>query len=181
MKNELRKKFKEKREKLELNITKEISSLICKKISNNPLFKNAKTILAYHPIHNEVSIIPLIESYLNSKTILLPISKKDAKIGVAKITDLKDLTPGKFNILEPKPQKKSYNIDLVLVPGVVFDTKGNRIGFGKGYFDRFLKNINCSKIGIAYDFQILPEIPSNPHDIKMDLIISENQTITPQP
>ena len=67
------------------------------------------------------------------------------------------------------------DIDIVIVPGVAFDKKYNRMGYGKGYYDRFLKDMTALKIGVCHSFQLVDEIPSEPHDIKMDMIVTERE------
>lgn len=95
---------------------------------------------------------------------------------------LKNLQKGRFGILEPKNKirlKSFSKIAAVIVPGIAFDKKGNRLGFGKGYFDKFLKKIKSDalKIGLAFSFQVLKKIPTTKNDIKMDFIITEKEII----
>jgi 5-formyltetrahydrofolate cyclo-ligase len=91
--------------------------------------------------------------------------------------------PGVFGILEPRKESaRIFNpeeIDLVIVPGVAFDEHRNRIGFGAGFYDRFLESVrpSCAKIGIAFEFQIYDEVPVEEHDIPLDLVITEKRTI----
>ncbi|MBX2841160.1 MAG: 5-formyltetrahydrofolate cyclo-ligase [Flammeovirgaceae bacterium] len=84
-----------------------------------------------------------------------------------------NLVKGKFNTLHPKEEiKYEGEIDLIIIPGLGFDKKNNRLGFGAGYYDKFLQSQpKAIKMGIAYPFQVLEKIPSEPHDIKMDLVI----------
>ena len=87
----------------------------------------------------------------------------------------------RLGILEPLREKKTVNtdeIDLVIVPGLAFDKSGNRLGHGKGYYDRYLERCgeNVFFIGIAYDFQVLDTIPADAHDIKMNMIVTESRT-----
>ncbi len=80
---------------------------------------------------------------------------------------------GDFNILEPQNEPYTGDYDLIVVPGVAFDRKGNRIGRGRGYYDRFLcKHLNVKRIGICFDFQLVDEVPTEPNDIRMDEVIS---------
>ena len=90
-----------------------------------------------------------------------------------------ELTTGAFNVPEPK-EKKVFDkkIDVVLVPGVAFDKNFNRMGFGKGYYDKFLKEFEGIKIGVCHSFQLLDEIPSEAHDVKMDVIVTEEEVWT---
>ena len=80
---------------------------------------------------------------------------------------------GDFNILEPQNEPYTGDFDLIIVPGVAFDRKGNRIGRGRGYYDRFLcQHLDVKRIGICFDFQLVDEVPTEPLDIKMDEVIT---------
>ncbi len=99
-----------------------------------------------------------------------------------RIYSLDNMIEDNWGILEPKDiDKKNIceNFDLIIIPGLAFDRRGNRIGYGGGYYDKYfskIKNIN-NKVALAYDFQILDNIKSEIHDIKVDYIISNNETI----
>jgi 5-formyltetrahydrofolate cyclo-ligase len=115
------------------------------------------------------------------KIFALPrICKKTNKIHLHQITDLNELQIGKFNIKEPCTHHKvipQKDVDLIITPGIAFDKKGHRIGYGKGYFDRLFKTSNAYKIALAYDFQIIENVPAEKHDKKVDMIITEKRTI----
>lgn len=95
------------------------------------------------------------------------------------VPTLDSLQPGAMGIMEPDPHfciaADPSEIDLIIVPGVAFDTVGGRIGYGKGCYDRFLSRLlaDVPVIGLAYDFQVLPRVPQNTNDIRMDLIVTE--------
>jgi 5-formyltetrahydrofolate cyclo-ligase len=92
-----------------------------------------------------------------------------------------DLAAGRFAILEPKPEAvrpmEANQIDAALVPGLAFDKTGNRLGRGAGYFDRLLQSVRGTKIALAYDFQILTEVPAEAHDARVDFIITETRVV----
>ena len=92
-----------------------------------------------------------------------------------------DLKISSYGILEPKKDKikniSSDKIDLIIVPGVAFDLKGNRMGHGKGYYDRFLNLVKSTSIGLAFEFQIIENIPVESHDKPIDMIITEKRII----
>jgi 5-formyltetrahydrofolate cyclo-ligase len=92
-----------------------------------------------------------------------------------------DLTAGRFGILEPKPEAvrpvASDQIDATLVPGLAFDETGNRLGRGMGYFDRLLRGVRGVKIAMAYDFQLLNEVPAEAHDTPVDFIVTEKRVL----
>ena len=147
-------------------------------------YRNAQTILFYISYDNEVYTHNMIkESMSRGKTIVVPKSdKKNRKLILSELTNWKDLEVGAYNILEPK---KNYikevsieSIDLIIVPGVVFDRNGNRIGHGMGYYDRLLKKShNIPRIGLAFEFQIVKKIPIESHDLPVNKIITENRII----
>ncbi len=143
-----------------------------------PILKDAKSIFTYISMNREVDTLNLIEKYIKQKTIIVPYVK-NRLIYVSELKDINDLKVGKYGILEPSQiiQPKTYEIDVSLVPGVAFDQKGNRVGFGKGYYDRILKKIKGIKIGLCFDFQIKEKLPYSSHDVRMDTIITEKRKI----
>lgn len=150
----------------------EQSSLILNKLESHKDFIEAKTVMLYSSLPDEVQTIGFIEKWRHKKRIILPTVVGDDIIPV-ELTDDTDFAIGDFNILEP--QNKPYNgsYDLIIVPGVAFDKDGNRIGRGKGYYDRFLsKHMNIKRIGICFDFQLIEEVPTEENDIRMHEIIS---------
>ena len=154
--------------------------MIINKVAKLKAFKESKNILFYLPIHGEVNLIPLYNSHNDLKNFILPKIKKNNQLDLHYINDLDHTEKGKYNILEPKKHLKKAkikDIDLILVPGIAFDLEGNRIGYGKGYYDQLLKQTTALKIGIAYDFQLLKKITPEKHDIKMDRIITEKQNV----
>lgn len=150
----------------------EQSSLILNKLESHKDFIEAKTVMLYSSLPDEVQTIEFIEKWRHKKRIILPTVVGDDIIPV-ELTDDTDFAIGDFNILEP--QNKPYNgsYDLIIVPGVAFDKDGNRIGRGKGYYDRFLsKHMDIKRIGICFDFQLIEEVPTEDNDIRMHEIIS---------
>lgn len=144
-----------------------------KKLEVDPLFKRAHTILLYYSLKDEVQTHDFIDKWSNRKTILLPVVVTD-NIELRIYTGKEYLAEGAFHINEPIGQAyTNYDtIDLAIVPGVAFDENGNRLGRGKGYYDRLLPHIEATKIGICFPFQLLKRIPTEPFDKKMDKIIT---------
>jgi 5-formyltetrahydrofolate cyclo-ligase len=150
--------------------------VIIKTITSSNTFKKSKNILFYLPIHGEVDLVKLFEENHMNKKFVLPRIVGKSKMHLHYITDLSETKTGKFNIKEPLGHLKEAppkEIDLILVPGIVFAKDGHRIGYGKGFYDRLLKNTSAVKIGIAYEFQIIENIPAEPHDTPMDFIATE--------
>lgn len=151
---------------------------IVEKIEQSDIFRNARTVLLYYPIHNEVDLRPLLEKYHDSKTLLLPVTHRHS-IEIRSYTGETCLKPGYAHIPEPQTPAYTGKIDLILVPGVVFDHKGHRIGRGGGYYDRFLKkHKNAYKLGVAYDFQLKHHnLPQTWHDQPLNGVITPQETI----
>lgn len=180
-KEKIRKKILHKRNELSLVEVKKRSNKIFRRLIATEEFKNAKTIMLYVSKDNEVATRPIIRYTIkNKKSVCVPkIDKINHKLYPIKIKDPdKDLQIGHFGIYEPilnirkiVPMKK---IDLIITPGLAFDKNGYRLGWGKGYYDRFLENTKgIPKIGLAYSFQILPRLPIDKHDIPLDMVITE--------
>jgi 5-formyltetrahydrofolate cyclo-ligase len=136
---------------------------------------------------NEVYTHEMIKELLTSKkNIVVPIAcKKNRSLTLSKLDKWDDLSVGSYNILEPKKDSISEInldcIDLIIVPGVGFDEKGNRIGHGKGYYDKLLKNSKqVTSIGLSFECQILKSIPTGVYDIPVDKIVTEKRIISCQ-
>ena len=141
-------------------------------------FIDAKNILIYNSLADEVETLPFIKKWSDSKSFYLPAIVKDNlvfRVYNSKTTfqnsGLGVQEPSGENLMDYK------KIDLIIVPGVAFDRKKNRLGRGKGYYDHFLKNKSIPTIGICFDFQLLDNVPVDENDVKMDMIVSENDFI----
>ncbi len=156
----------------------EQSHKIVAQIEHMHTFKNAKTVMVYYPIHNEVDLRSLVHKYADEKTFLLPATTGKKKMEVRVYEKGAPLVKGRFGIPEPHTTAYTGPIDLIIVPGVAFDRECHRIGRGGGYYDRFLKNYKHSKkIGVCYAFQLHKEISYQPWDIKMDRVVTPAETI----
>lgn len=148
--------------------------------SHHPDINQSEQVLAYYSFRNEVETRPFIENQITSSgSILLPRVEGN-ELRIHRIFDFSSGSINKWGIWEPTigteiPFSEYKNIQIVIVPGVVFDAKGNRIGFGKGYYDRLLGNLSkeSKKWGVCYECQIFPEIKPENHDIQMDAIFTE--------
>jgi 5-formyltetrahydrofolate cyclo-ligase len=112
------------------------------------------------------------------KTVALPRVEGES-ISFYQHSDNDHLVKGRFGIMEPLPQVGIKGIDLLVVPGIAFDRRGYRLGYGKGYYDKFLSKNPTISIGLAYSIQIVQIIPHGSHDRRMDLIATENGIVTP--
>jgi 5-formyltetrahydrofolate cyclo-ligase len=175
MKKDLRKKLLEKRDKL---ASKDIKSIeIAEKFINMDIYKKAKAIMIYASFKSEVMTDYLLKCLtLDNKTIIFPkCSIKANEILPIKIENESDFEIGAYGILEPIGEiYKKDEIDIVVVPAISFDKKGHRLGYGKGYYDRFLKDFKGQSVGFCYSDMIEEGLPIEDHDIKVDMVICES-------
>ncbi len=157
----------------------DLSAKIMERLEETDLFRQASCIALYHAIPGEVQTAALIEKWYREKKLLLPLIKgNDLRLLLYAGKD--SLKAGAFGILEPTEDCMAVpesEIDLIIVPGVAFDRQHNRLGRGKGFYDRLLSTLDVPKIGICYDFQLKDRIPVEPFDRKMDLIVTEKEIV----
>ena len=156
----------------------EQSALIQAQLERMSAFREAHTVLLYYPIHNEVDLRPLLTKYAGQKTFLLPVTHRHS-MEVRPYDGEDMMRKGHFGVPEPQTETYKGEIDLIIVPGVVFDQHRHRIGRGGGYYDKFLsKQLHAKKVGVCYSFQFKKHtIPHCMHDQKMDRVITPQQTI----
>jgi 5-formyltetrahydrofolate cyclo-ligase len=137
-------------------------------------------VFIYVSFDNEVDTCGLISHFLEiGIDVSVPVIAEDGTIKAVCIESMKDLVCNKFGIAEPKRGRvtEPENISCIIVPGIVFDRELNRIGYGKGCYDKYMKGMTAKKIALAYDFQIQPHIAADANDIKMDMIITDKEII----
>lgn len=181
VKKALRKEMKEKRAFLNELDKFNKDNIIRNKFLSSNFYKNSIGIFIYVSLQKEVDTHGIIKQALkDKKRVFVPkvISLKQGMVAV-EIKDFSCLKKcGKYKILEPVDFNENINkddIDLAIVPGLAFDRKGDRIGYGGGFYDRFFVglNKNVPKIALAYDFQIIDYVPKSNHDICVDKIITD--------
>ena len=181
MKNEIRKEFKKKRATMEKAEVLEKSRIICDLFLKSEIYKNAKVIMAYMPLGNETDTSYIIKkAFRDGKRIVLPVTdEQSGDITPCFVLEDSKFEKGAFSVTEPadKVEANTDDIDVVIVPGIAFDKKGARVGFGKGCYDRFLNKTNAVKVGFCYGFQICDDIPGEFHDVKMDFLFTENEGV----
>lgn len=158
----------------------DFSEKILKRLEETELFRQASCVALYYSIPGEVQTAAFVEKWYDRKQLLLPLVVGD-DLRLLPYNGLDSLTPGAFGIPEPidtDTTVKESEIDLIIVPGVAFDRKLNRMGRGKGYYDRLLSTLQVPKIGICFDFQLQESVPVEPFDRKMDMVITEKDIIT---
>lgn len=145
-----------------------------------PQFNRAKVIALYASVHCEVQTAAVASEALRAgKTLLYP-AVVGADLEFRRVDELSELVPGRFGI--PEPAGKPHDVmeaDIIVVPGVAFDLEGRRIGYGKGFYDRSLHLLEGSGklVAFCYDFQLVEEIAGEPHDVTMDLVVTELRVV----
>lgn len=152
------------------------SEIVEKKLFRNSVFKKAKIVMFYISFGGEVNTRDMIRKTKKSgKIITVPVCKKNRIINACLLGGRERLVKGPYGILEPVTKQcfNLKNLDLVIVPGLGFTKQGERLGRGKGYYDRFLKKLSSktATIGLAFDFQILSRIPTTATDVNVDKVI----------
>jgi len=173
-KKALRKQIKEKKKTYSFEEKKEKSRLIFNQIEKLDAFQIAEIIMAYWSLNDEVFTHDFIQKYQNKKKIILPVVNRES-LDLKEFTGLSNLrAENHFGIGEPEGDlfEQANKIDLIIVPGVAFDKSMNRLGRGKAYYDKLLKNSQALKIGVCFDFQMLESVPVDEYDVKMDLILT---------
>lgn len=177
------------RNKLETKDVLTRSKCIVQSLNQLEYVTNAKSIMCYVSFGNEVDTHFLIKKWIcEGKQVSVPCvvnaTKEDKYMHAVKIADFDELTPvGKYGILEPPLLQRNIinpNIfDVIIVPGSVFDINKNRMGYGAGFYDRFLSKVSneCLKIGVCFDFQVLEKIPYEEHDVPLDILVTDKRII----
>jgi 5-formyltetrahydrofolate cyclo-ligase len=180
-KADLRQQIREALGKISLAVRTVESHDLCRRLE--PQVHSAHTILFYAPLPDELDVWPLLEKLLKTPTICaLPAFDEATQFYSARrIKNLEtDIFTGKFGVSEPLMELEEIPLnkfDLILVPGVAFDLSGNRLGRGKGFYDRILAEASGIKCGIGYDFQLLETIPTENHDAKVDFIFTPERGV----
>ena len=170
------------RRALSAEAVRERSAAIRSRLVGLPEYAEARVVHCYVSAkNNEVDTRRLISDALEEgKRIVVPVTDvRQRRLDHSEIVSLDELEPSVFGLLEPKEACRRLigivEMDLVIVPGVAFDPRGHRIGFGGGFYDRFLREVRAPKIALAYSFQVLEAIEVDPHDVKMDQIVTDER------
>lgn len=177
-KKELRTLVKEKKSLMNGTDIRSYSARVSEAFLKQEFYKTAEVLYAYLPYNQEIRTEQIIEQALkDGKKVAVPKVLDDGLMEFYEITSLCDVKPGAFGIPEPEGDGPPavYEKVLMLMPGLAFDEHGNRIGYGGGYYDRYLernRDKDYTKVALAYPFQIFDEIPADPHDEKVDEVIT---------
>lgn len=176
-KDALRRAMREKRRA----ITPQFRKTASKKITDTvfELSKLSECVMIYMSSFNEPDTYELLKKLIDLDVrVCVPVSDVNTfTITPSLITSVTDIKKGAYGIYEPTDVAavNISDIDIAVIPGISFSKSGDRLGFGKGYYDRFLSEFCGTKEGVCYDFQVLDEIPASEHDVKMDIIITETR------
>ncbi len=166
-------------------MTKAYNEIICKKMLNLAAFRYSDTVLSYSPLKGEVDITPFNQAVLESgKRLALPRCIPGSPIMEFRYVDsLEELQSGAYSIKEPTKENelwinKGHGSTLCVVPAMAFDREGYRLGYGKGYYDRFLSSKNLTRLGVAYSEFIVDKLPRGHFDLAVDVIVTESSLIS---
>ena len=162
----------------------ELSRAICEKFLSLPEYAAAQTVMFYVDVRTEVRTRDYLATALtHGKKIVVPWCSDRGELELFWLKGMEDLAVGMYKILEPNPELRNLpdrqvpvaDLDLIMVPGVAFTREGARMGHGKGYYDKLLEHARpgAPLVALAFECQLFPEIPTQPHDVFMDKIISE--------
>jgi len=177
-KDEIRRSIRARKALLGEAEKQEKASRVWEALEHTAAFKMAERVLLYHSLPDELSTRGFIDRWHSRKSIFLP------RVNGVNLEILPyvpgTLANGSYDIAEPQGDNTCdiSDMDLVIVPAVAYDRNGNRVGRGKGYYDRLLGDCRAMKIGIGYHFQLVDEIECEPHDVGVDMVITERSSIT---
>lgn len=175
-KTEIRKRVRALKREVTLEEKKRRSAPLMERVSKLPEYEQAKTVLLYWSMDDEVYTHDFVRQQYESRCILLPCVDGDDLL-LRQYTGPESMQPGpQFGIPEPTGEifADLDKIEMIVVPGVAFDRKNNRMGRGRGFYDRLLKTTpNAVKVGVAFGFQIFDSIPVESFDVPMDVVVSE--------
>lgn len=172
----------QKRRQLEPSLKREMDERICNYILSLATYRYSDTVLFYYPLKGEVDVTSALKrAWEDKKTVLLPRCRKD-KNGIMDfyiVNSINELEEGAFGVMEPKstctlfPKESCKDSAICIMPALTFDRSGYRLGYGKGYYDRYLQKFTGIKIGVVYSDFMYDKVPHGYYDVKADIIITE--------
>ena len=174
-KDSIREEMLKKRVALSIEQRDAFSKSICLQLWNIIVETPNAIIHSFIPMGEEINVMPLLEKCIeNGNKIVSSKTIKRPELLHLILTDTQSLEEGRFGTQYPKGNLQYQGeYDIIIVPGLAFDSENNRIGYGAGYYDNFLKNhLKSLKLGVAFPFQILDSVPVSDHDIKVDKVIT---------
>lgn len=157
---------------LHAGLAPELSQIICERL----MALEADSIAVYSALPGEVSVCAAVDAWLAAgKQILYPRVVGPGEMVLIPVQSRDELSAGKFGIMEPEGTPYSGAVDVVLVPGLAFDLAGHRLGFGAGFYDRFVEANPARTLGVVFDWQMTRMLPSEPHDQPMDAVLTDRR------
>jgi 5-formyltetrahydrofolate cyclo-ligase len=161
-----------------------LSRAIFQQLVALPEYARAQTLMLYLDVRSEVRTRWFVPAaWQEGKRVVVPYCE-GGEIELFRLDHLDELAPGIMEVLEPPPELRGRadrkidpsGLDMIVVPGLAFDRRGGRLGYGMGYYDRLLHQIrnNAKKVAVCFECQLVPEVPLLPHDIRMDMVVTEN-------
>ena len=181
-KTEIREYYLEKRRTLDNDLRAQNNEKICHNMISSATYRYADVLLMYYPKPDEIDIRPIAEAALAAgKKVAFPrCNPEDHTMIFYYVSSLDELTPGSYNIMEPSDELPAFDVSeaetcnvACIVPAVVFDKKGFRIGYGGGYYDRYLAGFRGTKLGLVYRDFIVNSVPHGRFDLTVDVMITE--------
>lgn len=182
-KKALRISIKQKRRALSIEYRQQASRKMQAELTKLPCYQAAEYIMLYMAMKDEVQLDALIEQALKeSKKVAIPLVTGTGLMEAVELSNMDDLVPDKYGIKTVRKEKRKFiapaKFDLIIVPGVAFDKAGHRLGMGGGFYDRFmLRASKAVRAALAYDCQLIADVPAQAHDLTVDYIITEKQNI----
>ena len=180
VKNKIRDTYRSRRRALTPDHKAALDRLIVRHITSLASYRFAEVLLAYHPLDDEIDIRPLIESALaQGKRVALPLCYAEGRMDFFFIQSLDELNDGSFGLKEPSPNAERYDRAdpaqaLMIIPALVYDNQGYRLGYGRGYYDRYINGFHGTKAGLCYRMAIHPTpLPHGRFDFAVDYIVTE--------
>jgi 5-formyltetrahydrofolate cyclo-ligase len=177
-KQQLRREVSNLKEKYSAKILDALSEKIQARVEQSSLFREAARIVCYHALPDEVQTAAFLEKWYGRKQIFLPVVDGE-RLRLYPYQGENNLKTGAFGIMEPQSDDEEAidGIDLAIIPGMAFDRQLNRLGRGKGFYDRLLPEFRKPVMGICYHFQLFDMVPVNAHDCKMTQVITEQEIV----
>lgn len=182
-KNALRAVYSQRRADMDIERKKKLDEKIINKFMSLATYRYAHTLLLYYPVKNEIDVIPIIENALASgKRVALPrCEAKGSVMYYHYINSLDDLVDGRFGIKEPREDAELFDREnlggpcAVIIPALAYDRSGYRLGYGKGFYDRYFSSPGISTVGLIYSDFLAAKLPHGRYDIAVDLLVSEKE------
>ncbi len=154
-----------------------LSAQLCEMLRRAPVWRQARAALLFAPMADEPDVTPLLKAaWKEGKRVAFPrFDGVSGQYSAALVEEDGDLKPGRFGVLEPAAHCTAValnHLDFAIVPGIGFDLTGRRLGRGKGFYDRLLAQVHGHKCGVAFDTQVVTELPEEPHDVRLNSLVT---------